>query len=156
MMVKLSRKLSLHQKIVSLSISSLCRSCQVFSPKCLGPAWIRYNKTSPSHQKKTWLSYLLRGILAVNMVENSNPLNREGHIINILQQSTNDFCHVSRNLPNPQWDHKHWVRANSSFNQSWVAIRRHSPGLEAGVACQPPPRQNILLMEEILHHLRCI
>ena len=38
---------------------------------------------------------------------NSNPFNREGHIINILQQTTNDFCHVSRNLPNPQWDRKH-------------------------------------------------
>ena len=125
--------------ILYISISSLCRSCQVLTPKSLGPAWIRYKKTSPSHFKKIRLSYLLRGILAVNMVENSNPFNREGRTINILQQSTNDFCHVSCNLPNPQWDH-----GPTESVQMVLSINPDSPsgvipGLETGVVCQPPP-----------------
>ena len=73
------------------------------------------------------------------MVENSNPFNREGRIINILQQSTNDFCHVSCKLPNPQWDH-----GPTESVQMVLSINPDSPsgvipGLETGVVCQPPP-----------------
>ena len=62
--------------------------------------------------------------------------------------------HVLCNLPNPQRVHKHWVCANSFFNQSWTTIRRHwshiqnpidvgfqtvTIPLQTGVVCQPPP-----------------